>query len=330
MFYKLHTWLKNNFKPYQWLMELLQKFTIPGFQGLRIHTILSFFLKGFSSKDINIRASAIAFSFFLALFPATIFFFTLIAYIPVDNLKDEIFNFIATITPKNAFDVIQSTLSDILEKRQGGLLSLGFILAMYFSTNGINTLIDSFNDYTDVIETRNGIKQKLAALGLTFYVAFLVIITIVLTTTGSVVLNYLHNQHLLDDSIEYYALVATEWLFVILFIYALISGLFFYGPSKKRKWAFFSAGSTLATILSVISTYAFMSYVNNFNSYNKLYGSIGTLLVIMFLIYINAMVLLIGFELNVSIDRALEQENSLEEIEPEKLEETLDENRYET
>jgi membrane protein len=309
-------------------MEILQKFTIPGFQGLRIYTILSFFLKGFSSKDINIRASAIAFSFFLALFPATIFFFTLIAYIPVENLKDEIFVFLANVTPKNAFEVIQSTLTDILKKRQGGLLSLGFILAMYFSTNGINTLIDSFNDYTDVIETRSGWKQKLAALGLTFYVTFLVIITIILTIVGNIALDYVHSKDILGDSLEYYSLVVTKWFFVILFIYALISGLFYYGPSKKRKWAFFSAGSTLATILSVISTYGFMFYVNNFNSYNKLYGSIGTLLVIMFLIYINAMVMLIGFELNVSIDRALGEKIEMDELTPENLENRLDNKHF--
>lgn len=328
MFYNLHRWLYDNFKPYYWFMELLKKFTIPGFQGLRIYTILSFFLKGFSSKDINIRASAIAFSFFLALFPATIFFFTLIAYIPVENFKDEIFSFIATITPRNAFEIIQTTLSDILSKRQGGLLSLGFILAMYFSTNGVNTLIDSFNDYTDVIETRSGWKQKLAALGLTFYVAFLVIITIILTIAGNVALDYVHSKSILGDSLEYYSLVATKLIFTVFFIYALISGLFFYGPSKKRKWSFFSAGSGLATILSVISTYGFMFYVDNFNSYNKLYGSIGTLLVVMFLIYINAMVLLIGFELNVSIDRALEHELDVEEITPEELEETLEDNHF--
>lgn len=328
MFHKIHTWLYNNFKPYHWLMEVLKKITIPGFQGLRVYPILSFFIKGFSSKDINIRASAIAFSFFLALFPATIFFFTLIAYIPVDNLKDEIFVFLSNVTPKNAFEVIQSTLSDILKKRQGGLLSLGFILAMYFSTNGINTLIDSFNDYTDVIETRSGWKQKLAALGLTFYVTFLVIITIILTIAGDIGLDYLHSKDFLGDSLEYYLLVITEWIFIILFIYALISGLFFYGPSKKRKWAFFSAGSTLATILSVITTYGFMFYVNHFNSYNKLYGSIGTLLVIMFLIYINAMVMLIGFELNVSIDRALGQKMDVEELTPENLEEGLDDKHF--
>jgi len=145
---------------------------------------------------------------------------------------------------------------------------------------------------------------------------------------GEIGLDYLHNKDFLGDSLEYYLLVATEWLFIVLFIYALISGLFFYGPSKKRRWAFFSAGSTLATILSVISTYGFMFYVNNFNSYNKLYGSIGTLLVIMFLIYINAMVMLIGFELNVSIDRALEHEMDIEKLNLEKLEKNIDNRQF--
>lgn len=330
MLKKLHIWLNANFKPYSWFMEILQKFTIPGFQGLKIYTILSFFIKGFSSNDINTRASAISFNFFLALFPATIFFFTLIAYIPVENFKDEIFNFIATITPRNAFSVIQSTLSDILKNRQGGLLSLGFLLAMYFSTNGINSLIDAFNDYSDVIIVRTGWKQKVAALGLTFYVALLVIITIVLTIVGNIVLDFVNTgQDFLGEQFQYYTILFTKWLLTILFIYTLISGLFYYGPSRKNKWAFFSAGSTLATILSVISTYGFMSYVNNFNSYNKLYGSIGTLIVIMLLIYINAMAMLIGFELNVSIARALEHKLTTDELTPKNLENTFKDQRYE-
>lgn len=328
MFEKIHNWLYKRFSFYKLLIEVLKKITIPGFQGLRVYTILSFFLKGFSSKDINTRASAISFSFFLALFPATIFFFTLIAYIPVDNFKDEIFNFIATITPKNAFDVIQSTLTDILKKRQGGLLSLGFFLALYFSTNGINSLIDAFNDYTDVIEVRSGWKQKLAALWLTIYVALLVVITIVLTIAGNIVLDFLHGKNFLGDSLEYYALLFTKLVLTVLFIYCLISGLFYYGPSKKRKWAFFSAGSTLATVLSLITTYGFMFYVNNFNSYNKLYGSIGTLIVIMLLIYINAMVILIGFELNVSIARAIDHKLKTEELTPKNLENTFKDKRY--
>ncbi len=328
MFKKIHNWLIKRLPPYRVLMDVFKKITLPGLQGIRVYTTLSFFIKGFSSKDINTRASAIAFNFFLALFPATIFFFTLIAYIPVENFKDEIFNFIATITPKNAFEVIQSTLSDILKKRQGGLLSLGFFLALYFSTNGINSLISAFNDYSDVIEVRSGWKQQLAALWLTLYVALLVVITIVLTIVGNITLDFLHGRNFLGDSFEYYALLFTKWLLTILFIYCLISGLFYYGPSKKRKWAFFSAGSTLATILSLTTTYGFMFYVNNFNSYNKLYGSIGTLIVIMLLIFINSMVLLIGFELNVSIDRALEQKVAAEELTPKNLENTFKDMRY--
>jgi membrane protein len=323
MVYKIHNWLIKRLPPYRWFIETLQKATLPGLQGLRIYTVISFFKQGFSSKDINTRASAIAFNFFLALFPATIFFFTLIAYLPLKHFEDDIFRFIQNITPHNAFEAIKSTLEDILKNRQGGLLSLGFLLALYFSTNGINSLIEAFNAYTDAVETRPPWKQKLAALWLTLYVALLVVISIILTTVGNVVLNFLYDKDILGDSLEYYLLLFTKLILTVLFIYCLISGMFYFGPAKKRKWAFFSAGSTLATILSVITTYGFMMYVNNFNSYNKLYGSIGTLLVIMLLIFINAMVILIGFELNVSIDRALEHKLTTEQLTPKNLENTF-------
>lgn len=325
---KIHQWLLRKVPPYKALMDLLKKLTFPGLQGLRIYTVLSFFIKGLSNSDINTRASAIAFNFFLALFPAAIFFFTLIAYLPLKDFEDEIFKFIQNITPYNAFEAIKSTLSDILQKRQGGLLSLGFVLAMYFSTNGINSLIEAFNTYTDAIETRSAWRQKLAALWLTIYTALLVIISIILTTVGTVVLDFLNDKNLFGDSLEYYLLLFVKWFLTVLFLYCLISGLFYYGPAKKRKWKFFNVGSTLATVLSLLTTYGFMFYVNNFNSYNKLYGSIGTLIVIMLLIFFNSMVLLIGFELNVSIDRALGHKLTTEQLTPKNLENTLKDKRY--
>lgn len=325
---KIHQWLLRNVPPYKALMDLLKRITFPGLQGLRIYTVLSFFIKSLSNSDINTRASAIAFNFFLALFPAAIFFFTLIAYLPLKDFEDEIFKFIQNITPYNAFEAIKSTLSDILQKRQGGLLSLGFVLALYFSTNGVNSLIEAFNTYTDAIETRSAWRQKLAALWLTVYTALLVIISIILTTVGTVVLDFLNDKNLFGDSLEYYLLLFVKWFLTVLFLYCLISGLFYYGPAKKRRWKFFNVGSTLATVLSLLTTYGFMFYVNNFNSYNKLYGSIGTLIVIMLLIFFNSMVLLIGFELNVSIDRALGHKLTTEQLTPKNLENTFKDKRY--
>lgn len=318
---KIHHWLYRRIHPYRWLIKGLKKYTFPGLQGLRIYTVLIFFIKEFNSSDINTRASAIAFNFFLALFPATLFFFTLIAYLPIKNFENEIFEFLQGMTPAYAFEAIKSTLSDILKNQQGGLLSLGFVLALYFSTNGINSLIEAFNSYSDAIETRSTWKQKLAALLLTLYTTLLVILSIVLTLVGEIVLNYLRSENFLGDSITYYMLLASKLILTILFFYCLISGIFYFGPAKKRKWRFFSVGSTLATFLALSTTYAFIFYVNNFNSYNKLYGSIGTLIVVMLLIFYNAMLLLIGFELNVSIDRALQTKQNAEELTAKNLEE---------
>lgn len=318
-----HSWLYKYIPPYRWVVKILEKYTLPGMQGLRIYTVLGFFIKGFSSNDVNNRASAISFNFFLALFPATIFFFTLIAYIPVANLQEEIFNFLRNVLPHNAFEAIQSTLIDIVQNRQGGLLSFGFLTAMYFSTTGISSLMEAFNDYTHSVQIRKGWKQKLTALGLTMYVIGLVVFTIILNIVFNLVLDFLYGKHFIGDSLEYYLLIGIKWLVTILFMFSLVSGLYSFGAAKKRKWPFFSVGSVVATLLSMATTYGFTMYVNNFNSYNKLYGSIGTLMVIMLLIYINAMVILIGFELNVSIDKAISHHMDPAKLSPEKLEEEL-------
>ena len=318
-----HSWLYDRIPPYRWLIKTMEKYTLPGMQGLRIYTVLGFFIKGFSSNDVNTRASAISFNFFLALFPATIFFFTLIAYIPVTNLQGEIFNFLQNVLPQSAFEAIKTTLTDIIQNRQGGLLSFGFLTAMYFSTSGVNSLIDAFNDYTHSVQIRKGWKQKLTALGLTMYVIGLIVFTIILNIIFNIVLDFLYGRHFIGDSLEYYLLIAVKWLVTILFMFCLVSGLYSFGAAKKRKWPFFSVGSVIATILSMITSYGFTMYVNNFGSYNKVYGSIGTLMVIMLLIFINAMVILIGFELNVSIDKAISHHLDPTKISPEKLEQEL-------
>ena len=187
---KFHRWLLRKVFIYRIFIAILRKFSLPGFQGVRIYTVLSFFFREFRSKDITTRASAISFNFFLALFPATIFFFTLIAYVPITNFQNEIFKFIENITPKEAFEAIRHTLEDILKNRQGGLLSLGFVLAFYFSATGINSLIDAFNDYTHSVTARKAFKQQLTAFWLTLYTTFLGILCVTLIIVGNVVLSF--------------------------------------------------------------------------------------------------------------------------------------------
>ena len=253
---------------------------------------------------ITTRASSLAFNFFLALFPALIFFFTLIPYIPIPNFQEELLILIKQILPTDAFNAAQATILDIVNEQRGGLLSLTFFITLLFATNGIDSMIDGFNRTYHVIESRSWLRQRLVAFNLTIILALLFVIAIILIIFSEVVLNYLMRLGIIVDYFVYYLLLAGKWIILTALFLFTISFSFYYAPAKKKTFRFISAGSTLATILCLLTSLAFSFYVNNFGQYNKLYGSLGTLIVILLWIYFNSLVLIIGFELNASIERA--------------------------
>lgn len=310
------------FKFYRWLMERAKRNSFPGFGGVSIYTVSMFFIRSIEDEDINLRASSLAFNFFLALFPAVIFFFTLVAYVPIQNMHSQILEALSTIMPASAFESIESTLEDILKNQRSGLLSIGFLAAIYFSSNGYRSMIRSFNKTNKTRIKRGFWMEQLVPIALTLWVSFLLILSVSLLVGGQVFLDYLSNKGYLSDNFLRYLLVGFEWLIIIGLFFTIISSLYYFGPTKKNrtKWEFVSTGSSLATFLSIVSTVAFSAYVNNFDSYNKLYGSIGTLIVLMMIIYFNSIIILIGFEMNSSIDKALKQRVKPEELTPKQLE----------
>lgn len=286
-----------------------KKVTLPGFDRMAIYDVMVFFWRSIVDGSLSTRASAIAFSFFMALFPAIIFLFTVIPYIPIENFQNELFLLIKDIVPANAFMAIEETVLDILTQQRGDLLSLGFLMALIFSTNGFVSMMSAFDASLHSFERRTWISQHLIALFLLAIFSILITIAIALITSGQHFINYLVINGYLKDHFTIYMLSIGKW-FVILFLFFMAnSSLYYLAPAKKTKWRFISAGSTLSTVLCVATFVGFSYYINNFGQYNKLYGSIGTLLVIMVLMYLLSMILLVGFELNASINEAVKQSN---------------------
>ena len=289
------------FKPVLYFLQLSKKLTIPGFDGLPLYDVARFFFQGISKGSLASRASSIAFSFFLAIFPMIIVFFTLIPFIPIPNFQNLVLNFINNIVPDQAEIFIQSTLVDIIQRPRGKLLSLTFILAIIFATNGFHSIIEAFNNTYHTIETRSWIKQKLISSLLFLIISFILIISILLLTTSTLFLDFLVEKKILTSIITVYLLILGKWIILIGMFFFTISFIYYLGPAKSSKFRFISAGSSLATFLTLITTLGFNFYVSNFSSYNALYGSIGTLLIVLIWIYFNAIILFIGFELNASI-----------------------------
>ena len=294
--------------------KFTMRVTFPGFDKVPLYDVGMFFIKGLSKGSLTVRASSIAFNFFLALFPTLIFFFTLIPYIPINNFQNELLSLLKDVLPENAYTSFQSTIEDIILEKRGGLLSIGFITAFYFSTNGINSLMNAFNATVHTFDSRKWISQRLISFLLILIISVLVTVAIVLIVFSQQFFRYLLEQDIIKSDLFYYTITSGKWITVVLLFFFVISFLYYYAPLKKTSWRFFSAGSSLATFMSILISLGFSYYVNNFGQYNKLYGSIGTLIVIMLWLYFNSLTLLIGFELNASINSA--HLKKVKELEP--------------
>jgi membrane protein len=291
----------------------------PGFAGASLYEISIIFFGYVGKPRFNLYAGALSFNFFIALFPSILFLFTLVAYIPIEDLQIKIMDLMENFLPDATFQTINTTVSDIVGKQRSGLLSLGFFTALYFASNGFHTMSIAFDSSLedDIKRKRTYLQIRIISIGMTFIVSILLILSIiVLIVSGYISLKITEwgaNQRFMNFSLSLF-----EYITLGALVYFIISFVYYYGPSSIKKWKFFSPGSILATVLALVSTYFFTYYVNNFNTYNKLYGSIGAIIALMLLIYVNIYSILIGFELNHSINKV-----SIEKIREEKKNNTF-------
>jgi len=284
--------------------ERAKKISLPFFDGVPLYDVALFFWRSIVDGSITTRASAIAFSFFIAFFPGIIFLFTLIPYVPIDNFQNELLMLIEQVVPESTFETIDETLTDIITQPRSGLLSIGFLLALVFSTNGIASMMSAFDATIHSIYRRTWLSQRLAATILLFILFVLLTVAIALLTGGQDFIIYLNKNAILQDKFTVYIFTIGKWIVTVALFFFAYAFLYYMAPAKKSKWRFISAGGTLATLLSIITLVGFTYYINNFSQYNKLYGSIGTLLIILLLMYVMSLILLVGFELNASIYQA--------------------------
>lgn len=290
--------------PFRSFVSYTKRTALPGFDNLPIYYVADFFFTGIHRGKIVTRAQALAFSFFLAIFPATIFIFSLIPYIPIKGFQSELLEMIKGVLPSNAYTSVRTTIEDIVKIPHGGLLSFGFVTALYFTTNGFMSMMRGFNSSYHVAETRTPWKQRIVAFNITLIMSVLVLAATVMLIFGEQVTHFLAQNSILKSKTQVAMLMIGRWIVILALFFFGISFLYYYAPSKKKMWRFFSAGSTMATLSSIIVSTGFAYFVNHFESYNKIYGSIGTLIVIMLWIYFNSLILILGFELNASIENA--------------------------
>ncbi len=283
------------------LVFLLKRITLPWLHGMSLYDLLDFYFTGIFEGEITYRATAIAFSFFMALFPFALFILNLIPFIPIEGFQNDFLGFVKGSVPPTTYDAIYKIINDILHNSHSGLLSTGFVMAVFLMTNGVNAILGGFeaSHHINVSLKRKFFRQYVIALALSIVLSLLLIITVAAIVIFEVFIQKTKIQDVLSDKIP---LIETgRYIFIILMILMATSILFRYGIKHDKKRALVSIGSVVTTILIIILSYFFGIWVVKFSKYNELYGSIGTLLIVMFYIWINSMVLLIGFDLNASI-----------------------------
>lgn len=291
--------------PLKQIIEFSKKLILPGFDGVPLFSVLIFFIKRLNEGELQVRARSMAFSFLLALFPAIIFVFTLIPYIPIQDFQDRMLGLIQTFLPGNTYDAARETIEDIVKHQRGGLLSFGFFFALFVSADGVLALLKWFNRSYHGREFRKPWKLRLMSIALTITLALFVMTAITLVVVSEIIYNYISaREHIMDTVLQLLILQIGKWIILLALCFAAISLLYFYGPSQDRKLRFISAGSSLATLLIVLTSLGFNYFILHFGQYNKVYGSIGTLIIILIWLYINSLVMLVGYELNVAIKKA--------------------------
>lgn len=278
-----------------------QTFHPRGFQGLSLYQVTTYFFKQFSMPLFTERASAIAYNIMLSVPPTCLFLFTIIPTLPFfskKSLQHQLNQLIHDVIPSQAYNRgIIRFVDSFFEGSKIGLISFTFILSLFFASSAVIGLMRSFNkDYIGFQQIK-GLKKRWEAIKLTLMLFGLLTICLVLLLLQSNLLGWLGIENQLVKDLIVYG----KWIIISGLIFSSFAFIYRYAPSTTKRWKLISPGAVLGTFLSILVTIGFIAFVNNFGQYNFLYGSIGTVMVVMIMIFLNSLVVLIGFELNLII-----------------------------
>ena len=286
--------------PVGFLIKKTKHLHLPGFEGLPLYDVIRFFFQQIKAQGLTERAAAISYNFIMALPPSFLFLFTLIPNLPFiskKSIKFQLHSLIFDVIPAKGYNKsLIDFVDSFIDGNKIGLLSFGLLLSLFFASNAMMGLMRSFNKNYIGFEKRKGLQKRWIAIRLTVLIFSLLLAYLLLLIMQGALLKMMVQNNTIRQTIFY-----TRWLFIVLLIFCAIGLIFRYVPSVQKRWKFISPGVVLATGLSILASLGFSAFVNNFGRYNALYGSIGTIMMVMALIFINSLALIIGFELNVSI-----------------------------
>ncbi|GCC50828.1 YihY/virulence factor BrkB family protein [Chryseotalea sanaruensis] len=296
----------------QRFVDLLRRVHMSKKRQVSLYSVIKIFFKNIKEDDILDRANGVAYNFILAIFPTIIFLFTLIPYISSvipDVNTNSIMEFLGSMMPQSMYEVVASTIEDIIGNSRGGLLTFGVLFALFLATNGMMALMRAFNACYNTQEKRGLIKTRLIATGLTLNLSLVLFLAVILLVVGQLVLDYVlaylpEFAWLNADTYTLYLLFVLRFVVIFIVFFLAIATIYYFGPAIHYDWRFFSLGSLIATLGTMGVSYGFSYYITHFGSYNKIYGSIGVLIALMIWVQLVTTVLLFGYEIDASIHEA--------------------------
>ena len=282
-----------------------KKISLPGFQHVPLYDAMRFYIESLGKGIIFQRAAALTYRIFIALIPMIIALFSTISFLG-EGVQTVLLDFLQSIVPIYAWTAISDVVTDLMTKQNGTLSLFMFVISIYFTIVFMNGILVALNTaYYDEIK-RNFLKQ----IGFSFVLMFVYLVVLVIVAMlfifSSVLINEVHDRLMGGGSGSGYIYIihAVKWILIYTAIYLLVSFTYYIAPVDKKNYRFFSAGSTTCTVLLVVLLWVLNVYFSNFSNYNVIYGSLGALFAILLWINWSSVVLLIGYDLNVSIAKA--------------------------
>lgn len=304
-----------------WVIDLLKRVQLPGIQELSLYDLIEMYIIGIAQGALSTRASSIAFSLFMALFPLLIFLVTLVPFvIPLVSVGNQDFDaqflrFLETFLPTATGEYFGEIYTQIKDQKQGGLLSSAFLLSIFLMTNGVNAIFGGFENSYHIDLTRNFFKQYAYALMVGIILSLLLIVGAVAFVYFEYTLEYLNvwaaeSGGVELDPNELVGARVGKFLFFAILSYFFTAILYYFGTAQGKQARFFSYGALMTTLLFLLTSYLFGVYIEKFARYNELYGALGGLLILMVYIWLNSNILLLGFELNATLTKLRKNVNS--------------------
>jgi membrane protein len=289
------------------VVRFFKQIKLPGFEGLSIYDLLELYVMGIVKGALTTRASAIAFSFFSAIFPFLLFVIIVMPHIPIDDFDVDFLEFLNSILPPQTSEFFIDTIfKDMSNNTSGGLISTVFLLSIFLMANGVNAVFSGFETSYHKQLYRNIFKQYVYALGVALILAFLSLLTVAVFGYFQIyviqpIYEGITGENALQSNSGLGWIIFAKYIFFVIMVYLATATLYYFGTKEGRDTRFFSVGALLTTLLIILTSYLFGIYIDNFSQYNELFGSIGALLILLLYLWLNSNILLLGYELNASL-----------------------------